>query len=164
MAQALGNAEVQMIMRMLTASLLGVLVALAAPIKAWAYDVQEKTIAQLQQDLAAGAVTSEQLVEAYLERIAAIDDAGPTLNAVIAINPDALASARALDAERRAGRTRGPLHGTPILLKDNIESADAMATTAGSLALQANRTERDAPVVARLRAAGAIILGKTNLS
>ncbi len=163
-ARASRNAEAQMIMRILTAAWLGVLVGIGAPIEAWAYDVQEKSIAQLQQDLAAGAVTSEQLVEAYLERIAALDDAGPKLNAVIAINPDALSAARALDAERRAGRVRGPLHGTPILLKDNIESADAMATTAGSLALQSNRTGRDAPLVARLRAAGAIILGKTNLS
>lgn len=128
------------------------------------YNVEEKSIAQLQADMASGAVTAEQLVEAYLARIDAIDAAGPTLNAVIALNPDARAQAQALDAERRSGRVRGPLHGVPILLKDNIESADPMPTTAGSLALAANITERDAPLVARLRAAGAIILGKTNLS
>jgi amidase len=128
------------------------------------YDVAEKSIAELQVDLAAGETSSEQLVEAYLDRIAAIDDAGPMLNAVITLNPNALRDARALDAERAAGRVRGPLHGVPILIKDNIETADPMPTTAGSLALADNVTARDAPVVARLRAAGAIILGKTNLS
>jgi amidase len=89
---------------------------------------------------------------------------GPALRAVIAINPDALAQARALDAERKAGHVRGPLHGVPVLIKDNIETLDPMATTAGSLALRNNITRRDAPVVAQLRAAGAVILGKTNLS
>jgi amidase len=128
------------------------------------YDVEEKSIAELQADLTSGAVTSEQLVEAYLARIEAVDRNGPALNSIIALNPDALEQARALDAERAAGRVRGPLHGIPILIKDNIESADAMATTAGSLALAENVTNRDAPLVARLRAAGAIILGKTNLS
>jgi amidase len=127
------------------------------------YDVEEKSIAQLQADLTSGAVTSEQLVHAYLARIAEIDDAGHTLNSVIALNPQALEQARALDAERAAGRVRGPLHGIPILIKDNIESAEN-ATTAGSLALAQNMTARDAPLVARLREAGAIILGKTNLS
>ncbi len=127
------------------------------------YDVEERSIAQLQTDLTSGAVTSEGLVEAYLARIAAIDDTGPTLNSVIALNPRALEQARALDAERAAGRVRGPLHGIPVLLKDNIESIEN-ATTAGSLALAYNNTARDAPLVARLRQAGAIILGKTNLS
>jgi amidase len=127
------------------------------------YDVQEKSIAQLQADMTSGTVTSERLVAAYLARIAELDDAGPTLNAVIALNPQALEQARALDAERAAGRVRGPLHGIPILLKDNIESAEN-ATTAGSLALAENLTARDAPLVARLREAGAVILGKTNLS
>lgn len=128
------------------------------------YNVEERSIAELRADLESGAVTSEQLVQAYLDRIAAIDDAGPTLNSVITLNPQALEQARALDAERAAGRIRGPLHGIPILLKDNIESADPMPTTAGSLALANNVTNRDAPLVARLRAAGAVILGKTNLS
>lgn len=131
----------------------------AAPV----YDVQEKSIAQLQADLTSGAVTSEQLVHAYLARIAEIDDTGHTLNSVIALNPQALEQARALDAERAAGNLRGPLHGIPVLLKDNIESAEN-ATTAGSLALAQNMTGRDAPLVTRLREAGAIILGKTNLS
>lgn len=128
------------------------------------YDVEEKSIAQLQAELTSGAVTSEQLVQAYLDRIERLDRNGPTLNSVIALNPDALEQARALDAERAQGRVRGPLHGIPILIKDNIESADEMPTTAGSLALRDNITHRDAPLVARLREAGAIILGKTNLS
>ena len=128
------------------------------------YDVVEKSIGELAADLAAGKVTSEQLVEAYVARIEAIDRAGPTLRSVISLNPHALADARRSDAERRAGRVIGPLHGVPILIKDNIESADGAATTAGSLALTANVTGRDAPLVRRLRGAGAIILGKTNLS
>jgi len=109
-------------------------------------------------------VTSEQLVRTYLERIERIDRAGPKLNAVLVLNPQAVADARRLDAERRAGKVRGPLHGVPVLLKDNIETADGTATTAGSLALTANVTRRDAPVVKRLTDAGAVILGKTNLS
>jgi amidase len=133
--------------------------AVAAP-----YVVEEKSIAQLQADLAGGATTSEGLVEAYLARIEAIDRAGPTLRSVLALNPRAVEDARARDAERKAGKLRGPLHGIPILLKDNIDSADPLPTTAGSLALAKNVTNRDAPFVARLRAAGAIILGKTNLS
>jgi amidase len=133
--------------------------AVAAP-----YVVEEKSIAHLQADLAGGATTSEALVEAYLARIEAIDRAGPTLRSVLALNPRAMEDARALDAERKAGKLRGPLHGIPILLKDNIDSADPLPTTAGSLALAKNVTNRDASFVARLRAAGVIILGKTNLS
>ena len=111
-----------------------------------------------------GKVTSEQLVRAYLERIERIDRSGPKLNAVLALNTHALADARKLDAERRAGKLRGPLHGVTILLKDNIESFDGTATTAGSLALSANVPTRDAPLVKRLTDAGAVVLGKTNLS
>src|SRR5687767_4921627 len=107
-------------------------------------------------------VTSEQLVRAYLERIERIDRAGPKLNAVLALNPTALADARRLDAERRAGRVRGPLHGVPVLIKDNIELTGGLPTTAGSLALVANVTNRDAPLVKRLTDAGAVILCKTN--
>lgn len=128
------------------------------------YDVVEKSIATLDADMASGRVTSEELVRAYLARIDAIDKNGPALHSVIAINPDALSEARALDAERKAKGPRGPLHGIPILIKDNIETADPMPTTAGSLVLADNVTRRDAPIVARLRAAGAVILGKTNLS
>jgi amidase len=128
-----------------------------------AYDVEEKSIAQLQADMTSGAVTSEQLVQAYLDRIERLDRNGPRLNSVLALNPDALEQARALDVERAAGRVRGPLHGIPVLLKDNIENLEN-ATTAGSLALVNNNTNRDAPLAARLREAGAVILGKTNLS
>jgi len=113
---------------------------------------------------ATGVRSSEAIVRHYLDRIAAIDDAGPRINAVIATFPDAIEQARRLDAERKAGKVRGPLHGIPVLVKDNIEVAGPVATTAGSLALKDNITGRDAPIIARLRAAGAVILGKTNLS
>lgn len=126
--------------------------------------VEERPLAELAADLAAGRVTSQQLVAAYLDRIARIDRAGPALRSVIELNPDAADIARALDAERRAGRVRGPLHGVPVLLKDNIDTADRMATSAGSLALLGTRPAADAAVVQRLRAAGAVLLGKTNLS
>jgi amidase len=127
-------------------------------------DVAEKSIAQLQADMTAGRVSSAELVRAYLGRIQAIDRNGPALHSVIAINPDAPGEAQASDAARKAGRAQGPLFGIPILVKDNIETRDPLAATAGSLALKDNITHRDAPVIARLRAAGAIILGKTNLS
>jgi amidase len=136
----------------------------AADANAAPYDVTEKSILTLERDLSAGRVTSEGLVRAYLARIKAIDRAGPTLHSVIAINPQALDQARVSDVERGLGKARGPLQGIPVLIKDNIETADPMPTTAGSLALADNVTHRDAPIVARLRAAGAIILGKTNLS
>lgn len=126
--------------------------------------VIEKSIAELQADMTVGRTTSEAITRAYRARIARLDHAGPNIRSVLQLNPDAVAAARALDAERRAGRVRGPLHGVPILIKDNIETSDPMATTAGSLALSGNVTGRDAPIVARLRAAGAVILGKTNLS
>jgi amidase len=145
-------------------ALLLVLLLTAEPAFAASYDVAEKDIATLQADLGAHRVTSVELVRAYEARISALDRAGPHLNSVLILNPDAMAEARALDAERAAKGPRGPLHGIPILVKDNIETLDAMPTTAGSLALARNVTGRDAPVVARLRAAGAIILGKTNLS
>lgn len=112
----------------------------------------------------AGTLTSEALVKAYLARVASLDRTGPKLNAVIALNPHAVADARKLDEERKAGKVRGPLHGVPILLKDNIESDDGTATTAGSLALAANVTGRDATVTRRLTDAGMVILGKANLS
>ena len=122
------------------------LVAAAVPVSAasTAPPLERASIAEIEAAMAAGRLTSEQLVRFYLDRIARLDRAGPGLHAVIAVNPDALAQARTLDAERRAGRVRGPLHGVPILLKDNIETADRMATTAGSLALAANVTGHDA--------------------
>ncbi|MDE2488228.1 MAG: amidase [Alphaproteobacteria bacterium] len=119
--------------------------------------------AEAEAAMRAGRITSEALVRADLARIQEIDKAGPKLNSVIAVNPQAIAEARAADAERRAGHVASPLLGLPVLIKDNIE-ARGMATTAGSLALKDNVTDRDAPLVARLRAAGAVILGKTNLS
>lgn len=126
--------------------------------------VEGKDAASLQNELAENRTTSEAITAAYLERIRTIDDSGATLNAVVATFPDALTEARARDLERRAGRIRGPLHGIPVLLKDNIEARGPVPTTAGSLALKDNITNRDAPLVARLREAGAVILGKTNLS
>src|SRR5277367_381744 len=128
------------------------------------YDVVEASIAALAADMAAGRVTAEALVLAYQARIAAVDWAGPTLRSVICLNPHALNDARALDTERAAGKLRGPLHGVPVLIKDNIDTGDGTATTAGSLALTANVTNRDAPLVRGLKDAGAVILGKTNLS
>jgi len=123
-----------------------------------------RDLSDLSADLAAGRTTSAQLVAFYLHRIEKIDRSGPALRSVLAENPDALADAKALDEERLAGRARGPLHGIPILVKDNIETLGPLPTTAGSLALLANVSGRDAPVISRLRAAGAVILGKTNLS
>ncbi|MDU0353924.1 amidase [Paraglaciecola aquimarina] len=114
--------------------------------------------------LESGEVSSEKLVNLYLQRIQHIDKNGPNLQSVLSLNPDALSQARALDKQRAAGQVLGPLHGVPILLKDNIESKDKLATTAGALALKDNITGRDSPLVAGLRAQGAIILGKTNLS
>lgn len=122
------------------------------------------TIAQLQRAMETGEFTARKITEHYLERIASLDQNGPRVNAVIEINPDALAIADALDAERRAGKIRGELHGIPILLKDNIDTHDRMTTTAGSLALEGSIAPRDAFLVERLRDAGAVILGKTNLS
>jgi amidase len=124
----------------------------------------EASIDQLQAEMAAGRLTSRKLVEHFLARIEALDRNGPKLNSVVEINPDALAIAATLDTERKQRRVRGPLHGIPILLKDNIDTADAMSTTAGSLALLGSKPREDAFVVQRLRAAGAVILGKTNLS
>lgn len=123
-----------------------------------------KTLPEIAAGLQNGDVTAEELVQAYIDRINAVDRAGPTLQSVISINPDALAIARDKDAQRAAGQAVGALHGVPILLKDNIESADNLATTAGALALKDNITGRDSPLVAGLRDAGAIILGKANLS
>ena len=128
------------------------------------FDVEERTLAELQAELAAGRIGSADLVTAYVDRIARIDRAGPRLASVIELNPDALEIARALDAERTARGGRGPLHGMPILLKDNIDTHDRMQTSAGSLALVGGAPDADAFIVERLRAAGAVILGKTNLS
>src|SRR5581483_7708915 len=143
-------------------TLVAILAAAAVLQPARAYDVMEKSIPELAADLDRGAVTSHALVQAYLDRIAAFDHAGPALNAMIAVNPHALADADRLDAERRAGTRRGLLHGIPVVVKDNYDTAD-MPTTAGSTALLGSRPERDAFQVRRLREAGAIVLAKTNL-
>jgi amidase len=127
-------------------------------------DLEEKTIAELQAEMESGRRTSRQLVEAYVERIQSLDTSGPTLRAVIELNPDAIAIADTLDRERSDGGVRGPLHGVPILLKDNIGTADKMESTAGSLALVGAKPSQDAFAAARLRAAGAVLLGKANMS
>ena len=129
-----------------------------------ASDISDLTLASAGARMASGATTSQALTAAFLERIAACDRAGPMLRAVIEVNPDALAIAAALDAERKAGKVRGPLHGVPILVKDNIGTADRMSTTAGCLALEGQRPGQDAALVRALRDAGAVLLGKTNLS
>ena len=128
------------------------------------FPLEEATIRQLQQWMADGKYTSRQLTDAFISRIQAIDRSGPALHAIIELNPDARVIADGLDRERRAGRSRGPLHGIPILLKDNIDTGDRMQTTAGSLALEGRPASADAFVVSRLRAAGVVILGKTNMS
>jgi amidase len=134
------------------------------PAPAAAFSLEEATIADLQQRMQDGRETAGTLVDKYLARIEAIDRNGPTLRSVLEINPDARTIANALDAERKAKGPRGPLHGIPVLIKDNIATADRMMTTAGSLALEGATPPADAFVVARLRDAGAVILGKTNLS
>ncbi|OLC06950.1 MAG: amidase [Gemmatimonadetes bacterium 13_1_40CM_66_11] len=131
------------------------------PVTTTDFDLEEITISQLQDSLRSGARTSHSICAAYLARIAELD---PKLHAVLETNPDALAVADRLDAERKAGHVRGPLHGIPVLVKDNIATVDRMMTTAGSLALAGVTPPRDAALVARLRTAGAVILGKTNLS
>ena len=128
------------------------------------FPLAEITIDRLQQAMQSGQYTARSIAEQYLARIDALDQRGPTVNAVIELNPDALAIADALDAERKAKGPRGPMHGIPVLIKDNIATADKMQSTAGSLALVGGTPPRDAYIVERLRAAGAVILGKTNLS
>ena len=124
----------------------------------------EKGVAELGAMMARGELTSRALTERYLQRIAAMDKAGPAVNALIELNPEAAAIAAQRDAERKAGKVRGPLHGIPVIIKDNIDTADQMHTTAGSLALAGSRPARDAFIVQQLREAGAVLLGKTNLS
>ena len=147
-------------------ALLIVLAALAqgqAPQPA-SFPLDEATASQLQDWMTSGRYTARQLAELYLHRIEEIDRGGPALHAVIEVNPDALTIAESLDAERKAKGPRGPLHGIPVLIKENIDTADRMLTTAGSLALGDSRPAKDAALVTRLRDAGAVILGKTNLS
>lgn len=128
------------------------------------FPLDEASVAQLQDWMASGRYSSRQIAEQYLRRIEQIDRNGPVLRSVIEINPDALSIADALDGERKTKGPRGPLHGIPVLIKDNIDTADKMMTTAGSLALEGSIAAHDAFVVQRMRAAGVVILGKTNLS
>jgi amidase len=129
-----------------------------------AFELEETTVAGLQDAMRSGRYTARSITEMYLGRMDGIDKGGPAINSVIERNPDALTIADERDAERKAGRLRGPLHGIPVLIKDNIDTADRMRTSAGSLALAESIAPRDAFIAARLREAGAIILGKTNLS
>ncbi len=128
------------------------------------FELNEMTLIDLQEGMRSGKYSSEQITSLYLKRIEEIDKNGPTLNSVIQVNPDAVAIAKTMDAERKAGKSRGPLHGIPILIKDNIDTADKMMTTAGSLALMGHIATKDAFIVSKLREAGAVILGKTNLT
>ena len=128
------------------------------------FELNEESITSLQEKISAGKYNSEQITKLYLDRIDAIDKKGPMLNSVIEINPDAMNIAKAMDNERKSGKTRGPLHGIPVLIKDNIDTADKMQTTAGSLALEGHIAANDSFVAKKLREAGAVIMGKTNLS
>ena len=128
------------------------------------FALNELTINDLQKKMQSGEYTSEAITQLYLDRIDAIDKKGPRLNAVIELNPDALTIAKAMDQERKDGKLRGPMHGIPVLIKDNIDTHDQMMTTAGSLALEGHKAANDAFIVTQLRKAGAVILGKTNLS
>ncbi len=128
------------------------------------FELEEETIVGLHKKLVSGEYSSEKLVQLYLKRIETVDKNGATLNSVIEVNPDAISIAIAMDKELKAGKNRGPLHGIPVLIKDNIDTADKMQTTAGSLALSGNIASNDAFLVKKLREAGAIIIGKTNLS
>jgi amidase len=127
-------------------------------------EVENVSLTELRLRLQRGETTARAIAAAYLDRIERLDQRGPCLRAVIEVNPDALDLAASLDRDQRAGRIRGPLHGIPVLIKDNIDTGDAMQTTAGSLALGGSRAQRDAPLVTRLRQAGAVVLGKTNMS
>ena len=128
------------------------------------FELNEITVAELQDKMAKGAYTSAQITQLYLDRIATIDKNGPKLNSIIEINPDALTIAKAMDKERKDGKIRGPLHGIPVVIKDNIDTADKMMTTAGALAMVGNYAKKDAFIVTQLRNAGAVIIAKTNLS
>src|SRR3984957_12979379 len=132
--------------------------------EAKAFEFDEGTIAELQDGMKSGKHTARSIAEKYLARIDAIDAHGPEIRSVIETNPDALAIAEALDKERKAKGPRGPLHGIPVLIKDNIDTADRMMTTAGSLALVGAKPPKDSYVAQKLREAGAVILGKTNPS
>ena len=128
------------------------------------FELNEISINQLQKKMQDGVLSSKAITQLYLNRIDAIDKKGPALHSVIELNPDALGIAEAMDKERKESKIRGPLHGIPVLIKDNINTGDKMMTTAGSLALLGNKTKEDAFIIKLLRESGAVIMGKTNLS
>src|SRR5437773_3066513 len=128
------------------------------------FELEEATLATLKKSIESGRHTARSITEMYLKRIGALDKQGPALRSILETNPDALKIADELDAERKAKGPRGPLHGIPVLLKDNIETADRMTTTAGSLALSGSIPQRDSFLAEKLREAGAILLGKANMS
>lgn len=124
------------------------------------FELNEATIDSLQEAMKSGKYSSQKITQLYLDRIQQIDKSGPKLNSVIEINPDAISIAAQMDEERKNGKIRGPLHGIPVLIKDNIDTADKMQTTAGALALEGNIAKKDAFIVTKLREAGAVLLGK----
>ena len=158
------NMAVLTLRLLILAGLLVTTLATAQNTNAIPTDENEATVAQLQAQMASGKLTSEKLTQDYITRILALDQKGPGVNSVIELNPDALAIARQMDALRRSGTVLGPLHGIPVLLKDNIDTGDKLQTSAGSFALVGTPAQRDSTVAANLRAGGAVILGKTNLS
>ncbi len=135
-----------------------------SPVNYADFEINELTISQLQEQMSSGKMTSEGITRKYLDRIELVNNNGPELRAVIEINPEAIAIAQKLDVERMVGKLRGSLHGIPVLIKDNIDTGDQMQTTAGSLALVGNPAPDDAGIIQKLREAGAVLLGKTNLS
>ena len=135
-----------------------------SPVNYADFEINELTISQLQEQMSSGKMTSEGITRKYLDRIELVNNNGPELRAVIEINPEAIAIAQKLDVERMVGKLCGPLHGIPVLIKDNIDTGDQMQTTAGSLALVGNPAPDDAGIIQKLREAGAVLLGKTNLS
>jgi amidase len=161
-ATALGSAGVVLTPALSAGRALAASAPEIAPTKPFEFD--EATISDLQERLKSGALTASSLANAYLRRIEEVDKNGPALNSAIELNPDALAIAGSLDRERKAKGPRGPMHGIPVLIKDNIDTADRMQTTAGSLALLGSKPAQDSSVARKLREAGAVILGKTNLS
>ncbi len=161
-ATALGSAGVALSPALSASRTLSASVSDITPTKPFEFD--EATILDFQERMKSGELTAHSLTEAYLHRIKEMDKGGPVINSVIELNPDALSIAESLDRERKEKGVRGPLHGIPVLIKDNIDTADLMQTTAGSLALRGSKPAQDSSVARKLREAGAIILGKTNLS
>jgi amidase len=159
-----GVAAVTLTVRPSRGAFLNISPAREAKSSATSFELDEMTVTELQDGMSSGRFTAHSITEKYIARIEAIDKHGPAVNSVIELNPDALAIAKALDKERKQKRHRGPLHGIPVLIKDNIDTSDRMMTTAGSLALVGSRPPKDSMVAQKLREAGAVILGKTNLS